>query len=166
MTENTWIGSKPLRGPLLILMYDAIWHHIECMSHHLYLRRFLPTWTTALPKWRCIALTIYFVFFQVCFETQNRSWTGKWILFILINFFMKFFRCRFFCLKCLDVIELLTGHQITTTVDCFTSHVGEHRTVCSLWKRQGIPCFCKIPTVQQSPEMEMRHSIPCVYLNT
>ena len=47
---------------------------------------------------------------------------------------------------------------ILTTWDilhCFTSHVGEHRTVRGLWKRQGIPCFCKIPTVQQSPEKEM-----------
>ena len=39
-------------------------------------------------------------------------------------------------------------------VDCFTSHVGEHRTACGLWKKQGIPCFFKIPTVQQSPEEE------------
>ena len=28
-------------------------------------------------------------------------------------------------------------------IDCFTAHVGEHRTVCGLWKRQGIPCFFK-----------------------
>ena len=45
-------------------------------------------------------------------------------------------------------------------VDCFTSHVGEHRTVRGLWKRQGIPCFFKIPTVQQSAETEM----PFVYV--
>ena len=29
----------------------------------------------------------------------------------------------------------------TATLDCFTSHVGEHRTVRGLWKKQGIPCF-------------------------
>ena len=26
-------------------------------------------------------------------------------------------------------------------LNCFTSHVSEHRTVRGLWKRQGIPCF-------------------------
>ena len=45
-------------------------------------------------------------------------------------------------------------------LDCFKSHVGEHRTVRGLWKRQGIPCFFKIPTVQQSPEEET----PFVYV--
>ena len=34
-----------------------------------------------------------------------------------------------------------------TGLDCFTTHVGEHRTVHGLWKRQGIPCLSKIPTV-------------------
>ena len=45
-------------------------------------------------------------------------------------------------------------------LDWFTSHVGEHRTVRGLWKRQGIPCFFKIPTVQQSPEEDR----PFVYI--
>ena len=35
-----------------------------------------------------------------------------------------------------------------------------HRPVRGLWQKQGIPCFCKIPTVQQSPEKEM----PYVYV--
>ena len=39
-------------------------------------------------------------------------------------------------------------------VYCFTSHVDEHRTLRGLWKRQGIPCLFKIPTLQQSPEKE------------
>ena len=30
-------------------------------------------------------------------------------------------------------------------LDCFTSHVGEHRTVRGLCKKQGIPCFSKYP---------------------
>ena len=50
--------------------------------------------------------------------------------------------------------------SMSPTLDCFTSHVGEHRTVRGLWKRQGIPCFFKIPTVQHSPEEET----PFVYV--
>ena len=49
---------------------------------------------------------------------------------------------------------------MATHLDCFTSHVGEHRTVRGLWERQGIPCFFKIPTVQQSPKEET----PFVYV--
>ena len=42
---------------------------------------------------------------------------------------------------------------VVCCIDCFTSHVGEHRTVRGLWKRQGIPCFFQ-------PEEEM----PFVYV--
>ena len=58
------------------------------------------------------------------------------------------------------IIHSNTSNCTHIVLDCFTSHVGEHRTVHGLWKRQGIPCFCKIPTVQQSPEKEM----PFVYV--
>ena len=54
----------------------------------------------------------------------------------------------------------IKSRRIMMTLDCFTSHVDEHRTVRGLWKRQGIPCFFKIPTVQQSAETEM----PFVYV--
>ena len=70
-------------------------------------------------------------------------------------------------LKCLDM-HCLGQNTVTLSdkglakiaVDCFTSHVGEHRTVRGLWKRQDIPCLFKIPTVQQSAETEM----PFVYV--
>ena len=59
-----------------------------------------------------------------------------------------------------DQSAMLTSYRVWDYIDCFTSHVGEHRTVRGLWKRQGIPCFFKIPTVQQSAETEM----PFVYV--
>ena len=49
----------------------------------------------------------------------------------------------------------IQGLLLLTQLNCFTSHFGEHRTICALWKGQGIPCFCKIPTVQWSSEKEM-----------
>ena len=57
-------------------------------------------------------------------------------------------------------LNFLANSGVAICLDCFTSHVGEHRTVRGLWKRQGIPCFFKIPTVQQSAETEM----PFVYV--
>ena len=54
------------------------------------------------------------------------------------------------------LLGLLSWYAVVwSSLDCFTSHVGEHRTVRGLWKRQGIPCFFKIPTVQQSQKEEM-----------
>ena len=45
---------------------------------------------------------------------------------------------------------------VTSQLNCSASHFSEHRTVRGLWKkRQGISCFCKIPTLQQSQKKEM-----------
>ena len=57
----------------------------------------------------------------------------------------KVITCNTPCHACDHLYQIL---------DCFTSHVGEHRSVRGLWKIQGIPCVFKIPTVQQSPEGE------------
>ena len=47
------------------------------------------------------------------------------------------------------------------SVDCFTSHVGEHRTVRGLCKFREFPgVFFQIPTMQQSPE----EKTPFVYV--
>ena len=35
------------------------------------------------------------------------------------------------------------GCCLLTSLNCFTSHSGKHRTNRALWIGQGIPCFCK-----------------------
>ena len=37
------------------------------------------------------------------------------------------------------------GTENSPGLDCFTFHVGEHRTIRGLWEKQGIPCISKYP---------------------
>ena len=65
--------------------------------------------------------------------------------------------------KCVHVLVMwcyFYMYLFRVFVDCFTSHVGEHRTVRGLCKFREFPVFLKIPTMQQSPEEET----PFVYV--
>ena len=87
--------------------------------------------------------TVFDVSAYVCIITQSSSVS---LLMVLIKAVMTT------VLTIYILHKYLHSTGIFKDLDCFTSHVGQHRTVRGPWKRQGIPCFCKIPTVQESLE--------------
>ena len=122
---------------------------------------------------QCLSLLQQVIHIKANRDTLRTAWmndhlTSSWWMKLLIHsqistvkpFITLYNGCNY--LSILDQSKSVSKRAscCAPTIDCFTSHVGEHRTVRGLWKIQEIPCFFKIPPVQQSPEEET----PFVYV--